>query len=321
MNLNSLFQRFLSVKSAFFIIILSVLTWNCAIVPELNTFRVNEIARGPKFAPYTGIKKRIAVFDFENVSGFANQKLGSAIADMLISRLARSGRFILIERSKLNQILPEQALGQSGVVTEETAPEVGKLLGAESIIIGKVIIAGQDTKGGKIDNKDDKWKFALKATVGFVTITYRMISTETGEIIFADRITEKEIRPGLGIETKDYDFDTMYDFDETVIGIAIEKAVNKMALKIADHVDAIEWMGTIVQAKNDSAIYFTPGKASGIQVGQIFNVFDVDFLNDRPKARIESIGFIGDKVTRARLIMGSNINRGDRVKLVHVSRK
>jgi hypothetical protein len=148
-----------------------------------------------------------------------------------------------------------------------------------------------------------------------------MISTETGEIIFADQVTEKEIRPGIGIETKDYDFDTMYDFDETVIGIAIEKAGNKMALKIADHVDAIEWVGTIVQAKNDSAIYFTPGRGSGIQVGQIFNVFDEDFLNDRPKARIESIGFIGDKVTRARLIMGSDINRGDRVKLVHVSPK
>ncbi|NOZ60942.1 MAG: hypothetical protein GXO74_04605 [Calditrichaeota bacterium] len=294
---------------------------NCAVIPGLNTIRIDKIARGPEFAPYSGIKKRIAVLDFKNVSGFGTQKLGSALADMLISRLAHSGRFILVERSKIEQILQEQALGQSGVITEESAPQVGQLLGVESIITGKIITAGQETGASKLNNKEDKWKFALKATLGFVTISYRMVSVETGEIILADHISEKEIRPGIGVQTKDYDFDTMYDFDETIVGIAFQKAVNKIAVKIANHVDAIEWAGTIIQAKNDTTIYFKPGLASGIHPGQLFTVYDAAPLSDRPKARIEATGFIGDKVTRARLIMGSDVQRGDRVKLVSVSKQ
>ncbi|OQX87046.1 hypothetical protein B6D60_04815 [candidate division KSB1 bacterium 4484_87] len=303
------------------LLILILFLPNCAIIPELNTVRIDKIARGPEFAPYSGIRKRVAVLDFENVSGFGTEKFGSAIADMLVSRLARSGRFILIERSSIQQILREQALGQSGVITEESAPQVGKLLGVETLVMGKIIYAGQQTGGGKIKNDEDKWKFALKATVGFVTISYRMVSVETGEVIFADNVSEKEIRPGIGLQTKDYDFDTMFDFDETVVGIAVQKAINKIALKIASYADAIQWVGTVIQTKNDSIVYFKPGVASGIKRGQIFNVFDANPLAGRPKARIKATGFIGDKVTRARLVIGSNVARGDRVKLLSVSKQ
>ena len=305
---------------------------NCAMIPELNPYRYEKIARGPKFALYDGLKKRIAVLDFENHSSFGDQRIGSAFSDMLISQLARSGRFILVERSEMEQILKEQVLGQAGMLTEESAPQVGRLLGAESIITGRILNAGQETGAHKFDDKKKDWGFALKATVGFVHVSYRMISTETGEIIAAGNVSKKEIRPGLAIKTEDFDFDNLFDFDQTVVGIAFHKAVNKIALDIVKSAGKIEWRGKVVQCSGDSIVYFTPGQISGVKINQIFNIYDnPNFTNDaenqiqkpeylnRPKARVKVIGFIGDKVARARIIMGGYINRGDLVKFVHQS--
>jgi len=92
-----------------------MLLLDCALVPELDTQRTDEITRGPDFVPYYGLKRRIAILDFENRTDFGGQKLGSAVTDQLISLVARSNCYTLIERSRIDQILQEQALGQSGV--------------------------------------------------------------------------------------------------------------------------------------------------------------------------------------------------------------
>ncbi|UCE08020.1 MAG: hypothetical protein JSW07_08325, partial [bacterium] len=64
---------------------LTILISDCALVPELDTYRTDRIARGPEFTPYYGLKRRIAVLDFENLAEFGGTKLGSAVADQLIS--------------------------------------------------------------------------------------------------------------------------------------------------------------------------------------------------------------------------------------------
>src|SRR5437667_5413275 len=44
--------------------------------------------------------------------------------------------FVLIERSRLAQVLQEQRLGRSGVVDEAQAAQVGKILGVDAIVVG-----------------------------------------------------------------------------------------------------------------------------------------------------------------------------------------
>jgi len=315
-------------KSSLIFLSLVILLLDCALVPELDTQRTDRIVRGPDFVPYYGLKRRIAILDFENRSDFGAQKLGSAVTDQLISLVARSNRYTLIERSRIDQIFKEQALGQSGVITEETAAQVGKLLGVESLVLGKILDAREETEQGKIDNEKKTWFLKLKATVGIIHISYKMVSTTSGEILFADDVSETEIKPGFGLKTKDIDLENMFEFDETVLGMAVRKAVNKIAQDIVDHVSVIEWVGKVVQSKSDTVIYFTPGCGAGVQLEQLFEIFDaVDFeaenlpdeqliVNDQPKARVKVSGFIGDKVARATVIQGNLIKRGDIVKLV-----
>lgn len=315
-------------KSSLIFLSLLILLLDCALVPELDTQRTDRITRGPDFVPYYGLKRRIAILDFENRAAFGGQKLGSAVADQLISLVARSNRYTLIERSRIDQIFQEQALGQSGAISEETAAQVGKLLGVECLVLGKILEAKQETEQGKIDNEKKKWSLKLKATVGIIHISYKMVSTTTGEILLANDVSETEIKPGFGLKTKDIDLENMFEFDETVLGMAVRKAVNKIAQDIVDHVSIIEWVGKVVQAKADTVIYFTPGRGAGVQLEQLFEIYDsVDLeaetvpdeeliISDQPKARVKVSGFIGDKIARAQVIHGNLIKRGDIVKLV-----
>ncbi|MDZ7330481.1 MAG: CsgG/HfaB family protein [candidate division KSB1 bacterium] len=316
-------------KIAVAFILFLLLLVACALMPELDSSRTDRIVKGPEFVPYYGLKRRLAILDFENLSDLGGAKFGSAIADQLISLVARSNRYTLVERSQIEQILREQALGQSGAVAEQTAPEVGKLLGVEALVLGKILSASETTELRKIEDEEKKWSFKLKTTIGEVRLAYKIVDTSTGEILFANDITEREIKPSFGLKTKTIDLENWGDFENTVLGLAVRKAVNRMAQDIVDCVSRIDWVGTVVQCKGDSVVYFTPGRNAGIELAQLFEIFnkplglldslaqsDSDSTN-QSKAKIKVVGFVGDRVARAQVVEGKNIQRGDIVRPLH----
>lgn len=87
--------------------------------------------------------KRIAIIPFENKSG-KNQygSINETITDKIISQLTNDPsamEFIeIITRDQLQQVLQEQNLGQSGIINENTAMQVGKVLGVSEIIVGQI---------------------------------------------------------------------------------------------------------------------------------------------------------------------------------------
>jgi len=310
-------------------VLLLILNVNCAFIPRISQMDRDSTNENQVYPPYRGLKKRLAVFDFENRSSLSNPKIGSAMSDMLISQLSRSQRFTLVERSQIERIMQEQALGQTGLIAEQSAAQVGQLLGVESIVVGKILEAKQETGSHKFDNKKDKWNLSLKAVVGYAHISYQLISTSTGEILSANDFFAKELKPGFDLETKDYDVKNTFAFDQTVVGAACRKAVYQIAAEIVKNADSVNWSGKVVQVTADSLVYFKPGISSGLTVGQVLNIFakpeqvnDEGLVSDlpnqlnRPKARIEVTGFIGDKVTRARLLLGEPATIGDLVKTI-----
>ena len=58
------------------------------------------------------------------------------ISEMLTTALIQSNRFQVLERSQLDKILEEQALELTGAIDEETAVDVGKLLGIDAVVVG-----------------------------------------------------------------------------------------------------------------------------------------------------------------------------------------
>jgi len=86
---------------------------------------------------------RIAVTEFAGIGELAEKKqIGPLVSEVLSSELARYENFTLIERLHLARILEEQKLALSGIIDSETSVEIGNLLGAQALISGSVLEAG-----------------------------------------------------------------------------------------------------------------------------------------------------------------------------------
>ena len=91
-------------------------------------------------AIFTRVRKSIAVFDFRSPSN--NDDAGIMIANNLISYLFNNASkdINILERENLKSILEEMKLGQIGVVSENTAKEMGRIYGIDIAIMGSVLL-------------------------------------------------------------------------------------------------------------------------------------------------------------------------------------
>ncbi|MDZ7260679.1 MAG: tetratricopeptide repeat protein, partial [candidate division KSB1 bacterium] len=83
------------------------------------------------------IKPKVAIFAFEDTNVGA-ESFGEALSEMLTTALIQTNRFEVFERAQLARVLQEQALGQSGALDQETAVEVGKLIGVDAVVVGSI---------------------------------------------------------------------------------------------------------------------------------------------------------------------------------------
>jgi len=87
--------------------------------------------------------KRIAIIPFENKSG-KNQygAIGEMMTDQIITDLIQNKtamEFVeIISRDQLQQVMQEQNLGSSGIISENSAIELGKVLGVNELLIGQI---------------------------------------------------------------------------------------------------------------------------------------------------------------------------------------
>lgn len=84
-------------------------------------------------------RKRIAIFRFDDRSAAAaNMNIGQLVTDDLISKLADSGGFEIIDREYLQRIQSEQNLKLDERFSAEGAAHLGKLVHADVIIFGQI---------------------------------------------------------------------------------------------------------------------------------------------------------------------------------------
>ncbi len=114
----------------------------------------------------------------------------------------------LVDRENLDLIIEEQKLGLTGFVDEKTAARVGQIVGAQSVLVTKVVNYNY-SKGNLVETE----KVAYSGNSGFtsdisrfrpvkyqefsqsstmqVSVQYQLISSETSEVLAADVIHEE----------------------------------------------------------------------------------------------------------------------------------
>lgn len=224
-----------------------------------------------------GLRKMIAVVEFEDKSDRSHWRWtgpdpGTGMSDMLVTALVQSGEFMVLEREQLNHVLAEQDLGQSGRVTEQTAPAIGKLLGVAAIVYGSVSEFGymESDTGGSITGS---LGLGVSKTTARASIDVRMVDTSTGEIILADTADSEKSQRGLKVRTEDFSFGHEGKFDQTLAGKAAREAIDELVEGITETMKEVPWTGRVVKADDPNKIYLNGGSNAGIDTGMVFNVY------------------------------------------------
>lgn len=82
-------------------------------------------------------KARIAVLDLQGI-GLSDEEV-AALSERLREALLGTDRYIVIDRSQIQQILDEQALQQAVCSGDDCATHLGELLGAKRVVGGKAV--------------------------------------------------------------------------------------------------------------------------------------------------------------------------------------
>ncbi|HUT43694.1 MAG TPA: CsgG/HfaB family protein [Desulfobacterales bacterium] len=95
------------------------------------------------------VKKSIAVFDFGSPSDVSDA--GIIVANNLITFLFKtaSGDIKILERENLKSILEEMKLGQIGIVSSNSAKEMGRVYGIDVAIMGSVLLYKVDSSSSE----------------------------------------------------------------------------------------------------------------------------------------------------------------------------
>jgi len=198
---------------------------------DVSKLPLGALTYDPSKVTQVGSRLSVAVLPFS--SNDDAKYLTDSVTEKLIIQLVNLRRFRVIERSALDKIMEEQKLGLTGFVDEETAIKVGKLAGADMIILG-----------------------SINMQIGFVKVSARGIDTETSVLIVA-----KEADSGnTNIETIENLVEQVaidiYNDLPLVEGIVMEVEEDQIILSIGSNVGVRK--GTKCVAYKEGKKYYHP---------------------------------------------------------------
>ena len=172
-----------------------VLFFNGCAAPKIKTSMLV-----PAKAHEAGKLRRIAVLPF---AGRGGNQVSTELEALLVNiRICDKPYFKVIERASLENIMREQKLNLTGAVEEETAVTVGKLVGAEGIILGSVLTnIAEDKhfsrKRSKCEARDENKKcikrreYMVGCTTrdAYFSFTPKVINVTTGRIVASESLS------------------------------------------------------------------------------------------------------------------------------------
>jgi len=188
---------------------------------------------------------------------------GAGVADLIIGELVgeaqHSGLFRVVERDRLFEVLQEQDLAASGRIDPATAARIGRIIGADLLLMGAVT---------RFDVESDyiglPWQVGVdaerhRATAGFEG---RLVDTETAEIITQARGQGQETRYGAKIrrgELRGLDFGSSH-FRDSLLGRAAREAARSMARDVAGELDYLLGPATPRAGNADALVVYVEAR-------------------------------------------------------------
>ena len=230
--------------------------------------------------------------DIQSIFG-TQQNIGIGIQAMMVRRVQQGGRFTVVERRKVNDIMREQNFAAGNRVKKGTGARIGEIKGAQFTLMGDIVVFGRDDRqerksGGLIvlgvGSGGSKYLSESKAVV---VLNFRMVDVETSEVVASGeaRGESKRISKGGGSAFiagfvavgGAYNINTS-NFAETIIGEATMDAVDKLGAQLngaalTGGADRTADLDARIADVSGQTIIINAGSAAGLQAGQSFTVY------------------------------------------------
>ena len=203
------------------------------------------------------IKRKGAIGRFTNETQYAkglfydkeNDPMRKQALDILSSKLAASGKFILLERDDLD------------VLVAEAGSSMNKI-GADFIILGSITEFGRKAEG------EQKVFSSTKTQTAEAGVSIRLVEAATGLIIYSDEAkgyAETTTKQTMGIGgTAGYDATLTDKAISSALGQLVENIINKCMDK--------PWRSYFLSVEDGSYI-ISGGASQGLASGDVFTVY------------------------------------------------
>ena len=222
------------------------------------------------------------------------QNIGQGIQAMLTKRVSEGGRFTIVERRKVGNIMKEQDFSASNRVKQGTGARVGQIRGADLTLMGDIVVFGRDDRkvsgaaGAIVPGAGGIAGGSKSDAKAVVVLDYRIVDAETSEVIASGEARGESKRTSKGFGAAMFAGGvlagasvnmTSSNFGETIIGEATMDAVNKLA----DDIAKVNLNGGAggreldldarVADVSGTSITINAGAAAGLQAGQTFTIY------------------------------------------------
>jgi len=222
---------------------------------------------------YKGMKHAIGCKEFTNDAGWHRRwDLGKNLTVMLESALYDSGRFVLVEREQLKDVLIEQDLMASGRMAKtKKIAKTGVIRPAKYIASGAVTEVSHNQSGGH-GGVSTKWgRIGGKASDTKIALVVKLIDTSTSEIVAKQRIEGTAGKKGLDLSNLHIPgTSTAVDlggFKEDPVGQAAQDCIIQAVKFIAKEMESFPFDGSVIKASSGK-ILINRGSEYGVEVGQ-----------------------------------------------------
>ena len=225
------------------------------------------------------IKRKVAIGRFSNETQYAkglfydkeNDPMRKQALDILSSKLAASGKFILLERDDLDLLVAEAGEGMNKI-------------GADYIILGSITEFGRKAEG------QQKVFSSTKTQSVEAGVSIRLVEAATGLIIYSDEAkgyAETTTKQTMGVGGS-------AGYDATLSDKAISAALSQLVENIINKCMDKPWKAYILSVDEGSYV-ISGGASQGISAGDTFNVYRKGKTVKNPQTGI-NIELPGQKV-------------------------
>ena len=220
---------------------------------------------------YKGLKQAIGCKEFENQSGWSGEwQIGNNLSIMLESALFDTGRFVIVEREKLTDVIAEQDLAASGRTAKAgKVAQTGLIRSARYIATGAVTTVDEKQSGGNAGISFKGISLGGGKSDAQVTLIVKLIDTTTGEIVAKESITGKAGNIGLNVGISKGGVNTdLGGFKKTPLGQAAQDCINKASEFIAKKMESFPFEGSVIKVSNNGQVLINRGSEFGMESGQ-----------------------------------------------------